>query len=100
MKTLETVAKETVAGEVFVGDESCPAHTNVYDFFMEYENEQDELCDSELASKWGYQAHEGYGLENIHDLRRVMQSKFDSLLAFYKKASEMQMMNRDIFIKC
>jgi len=100
MDGLDETIKTQVMGEIFIGDESCPEGNSTYDFFMKYECKgSDELYQTALGSKWGYQACDEYGIENMRGLKGLMQSKFNTFVEFYEKCHKEQVPDRDAFME-
>jgi len=99
MKTIQEIVKNHVMNEIFV-DFPTDLNTNAFDFFLEaYVENTDEVEDSPLGTEWGYEVLEEYKIENIRNLRGLIQSKYNDLerlkSTLFQEASHTIQINKD-----
>jgi len=97
--TTQEIIQNHILGEIF-SEFPTDLDTNAFDFFLGADVDcTDEVEDSPLATEWGYEVLEEYKIENIRNLRGLMQSKYNDLerlkSTLFQQASHIIQINKD-----
>ena len=77
--TTQEIIQNHILGEIF-SEFPTDLDTNAFDFFLRADvNCAEDVASSPLGEEWGFEVCEQYSLENIRNLRGLMQSMYDDL---------------------
>ena len=97
--TTQEIIQNHILGEIF-SEFPTDLDTNAFDFFLRADvNCAEDVASSPLGEEWGFEVCEQYSLENIRNLRGLMQSMYSDLerlkSALFQQATSVFHLNKE-----